>query len=379
MRVLNRPMFRKGGSTAQGSGISSLVPRGQFAESNWKPAGDIPSRIFGEESKIPPLTREEVTQSLYGGKPIPGPTTAEKAFLLSRIAATPGSIFEKIQAVGPDAMKLLASQRAAEQKREEDVGEILTKGNLQERIKRISTEEGGPKIKRANEIFRVSVSGLQRIKGPDNKIYYRDPETGVSRTEDFYKDQALKQVDAPRGYEGYEARKQKLYDTMTKPNSPYTIQKTDFIKKQASLNAASSEYQKKQSKKNKETLDLAEQAYKASLQKLKEYEDTYMNIPLSQEFPGQRIFKAEGGTTNNVTEEVTSTVESMIPSTPQVFKGLSYDQIRSSLPETIDNSVVNLLSTNMDALYEFANVSNQDDLNAFNMKYGTDAVLPAQG
>jgi len=378
MRVLNRPMFRKGGSTAQGSGISSLVPRGQFAESNWEPAGNIPSRIFGEEVATPPLTREQIRQSLFGGKPIPGPTVAEKAFLLSRIAGTPGSLFKKIQAAGPDAMKLLAAQRAAEQKREEDIGEVLTKGTLQERLKRIGTEEGGPKIKRANEIFKVSVSGLQRIKGPDGKIYYRDPETGTSRTEDFYKDQALKQVDAPKGYEGYEARKQKLYDNMLK-SKEYITASDNESKKRTNFNRQQAEYQKNPTKTNKSYLDQAQQELESAKLQLQKLEDSYLLTPLSREFPGQRVFKAEGGMTDNVTEEVASTVESMIPSTPQVFKGLSYDQIRSSLPETIDNSVVNLLSTNMDALYEFANVSNQDDLNAFNMKYGTDAVLPAQG
>ena len=112
---------------------------------------------------------------------------------------------------------------------------------------------------------------------------------------------------------------------------------------------------------------------------MKKIEDNYMNTPLAKEFPGQRVFKAGGGSLQENVVEETDSMANIIPSTPQVFKGLSYDQIRSSLPETIDNSVVNLLSTNMDALYEFANVSSQDDLNAFNMKYGTDAVLPAQG
>ena len=378
MRVLNRPMFRKGGSTAQGSGISSLQPRIK-AEDGYTPLDPISGNIFGQGITTPPLTREEVSKMMYAGKPVTGPTAAEKAILIAQIASTPGNLYEKMKASLPATAKILASKRAAEQKREEDIGTIVTKAGLQERIQRIKTEEGGPKLKRANEIFKTSVSGLQRIKGPDGKTYYRDPETGVSRTEDFYKDQALKQVDAPKGYEGFEARKQKLYDNMLK-SDPYKTAVKNIETKKRNYDRQQSEYQKEQTKSAKDTLDRAKQEYESALQQMKKIEDNYMNTPLAQEFPGQRVFKAGGGMSQeNVTEEVTSTVGNMIPSTPQVFKGLSYDQIRSSLPETIDNSVVNLLSTNMDALYEFANVSSQDDLNSFNMKYGTDAVLPAQG
>ena len=377
MRVLNRPMFRKGGSTAQGSGITSLQPRIK-AEDGYTPLDPISGNIFGQGITTPPLTREEVSKMMYAGKPVAGPTTAEKAILIGQIASTPGNLYEKMKASLPATAKILASKRAAEQKREEDIGTIVTKAGLQERLQRIKTEEGGPKLKRANEIFKTSISGLQRIKGPDGKTYYRDPETGVSRTEDFYKDQALKQVDAPKGYEGFEARKQKLYDNMLKAK-PYIDAKKQEESKKKQLESISNEYQKKPTKSNKESLDLAQQSYNAVKQRIKQIEDAYINTPLNQEFPGQRVFKAEGGSLQENVVEETDSMANIIPSTPQVFKGLSYDQIRSSLPETIDNSVVNLLSTNMDALYEFANVSSQDDLNAFNMKYGTDAVLPAQG
>jgi len=377
MRVLNRPMFRKGGSTAQGSGITSLQPRIK-AEDGYTPLDPISGNIFGQGITTPPLTREEVSKMMYAGKPVAGPTAAEKAILIGQIASTPGNLYEKMKASLPVTAKILASKRAAEQKREGDIGTIVTKAGLQERLQRIKTEEGGPKLKRANEIFKTSVSGLQRIKGPDGKTYYRDPETGVSRTEDFYKDQALKQVDAPRGYEGFEARKQKLYDNMLKSDLYKTAVKNLETKKKQ-LESISNEYQKKSTKSNKESLDLAQQSYNAVKQQIKQIEDAYINTPLNQEFPGQRVFKAGGGSLQENVVEETDSMANIIPSTPQVFKGLSYDQIRSSLPETIDNSVVNLLSTNMDALYEFANVSSQDDLNAFNMKYGTDAVLPAQG
>jgi hypothetical protein len=370
-------MFRKGGSTAQGSGITSLQPRIK-AEDGYTPLDPISGNIFGQGITTPPLTREEVSKMMYAGKPVAGPTTAEKAILIGQIASTPGNLYEKMKASLPATAKILASKRAAEQKREEDIGTIVTKAGLQERLQRIKTEEGGPKLKRANEIFKTSISGLQRIKGPDGKTYYRDPETGVSRTEDFYKDQALKQVDAPRGYEGFEARKQKLYDNMLKSDLYKTAVKNLETKKKQ-LESISNEYQKKSTKSNKESLDLAQQSYNAVKQQIKQIEDAYINTPLNQEFPGQRVFKAGGGSLQENVVEETDSMANIIPSTPQVFKGLSYDQIRSSLPETIDNSVVNLLSTNMDALYEFANVSSQDDLNAFNMKYGTDAVLPAQG
>lgn len=363
-------MFRKGGkANSQGTGVMSMVEPRVNAAVGYTPIEPLQTGVFQtQQANVPPLSREEISNILYAGKPVPGPTGLQKSALIAQIASTPGSLYDKIMATIPTQLKIAESASKAKAAREETIGKIAAKGVLDERLMKIKSGQAGTKLKRAEQIFETSISGKERIKGDDGKIYYRDPETGISRTEDFYKDQALKQVDAPKGYEGFEARKQKLYDNMIS-SKPYETTLKKINSAQKNLKRAQDELQKERTKENEETVKLAKQKLDTVQQEMARIENEFLTKPLNKEFPGVRVFKSEGGPIPGTD----------MTSTPQEFEGLSYDQIRTSLPQTIGDDVVNLLSTNVEALYDFANVSNQDDLNMFNTKYGTDAVLPAQG
>ena len=403
-RILKRPMFKRGGTVStQGTGLMSIVePRTGFKDGpSFTPADPLMGKVFSQDVNLPPLTREEIARNIYGGTTESrGPSKAELALLIGQVASTPGGIYEKMKASLPITSRILAGRREAEQKKQETIGTILTKSMLDERTARIKSGEAGPKLKRAEEIFKTATSGLQRIKGEDGKIFYRDPETGVSRTEDFYKDQALKQVDSPAGYEGFEARKQKLYDNMLK-SDPYknTFKKLSTAQKIAE--SAQSEYAKNRTKENEDALKLAKDNLTSLNNQLKEIESEYLISPLNREFPGVRVYKKSGGRigfaegSENPSMQIDETQVEInqpmaaqqpmmstpqnITETPQEFKGLGYDEIRSSLPTSVSDAVVNLLATNVNALYDFANITDQDAMNSFNMKYNTDAVLPTQG
>jgi hypothetical protein len=56
---------------------------------------------------------------------------------------------------------------------------------------------------------------------------------------------------------------------------------------------------------------------------------------------------------------------------------LSFEQIRSRLPEEITDDVVTLLASSNAALQDFAYIRTQGDVNKFNQKYGVSLVLPA--
>ena len=55
---------------------------------------------------------------------------------------------------------------------------------------------------------------------------------------------------------------------------------------------------------------------------------------------------------------------------------LSYEELRSRLPESITNDVVTLIANSQQALVEFANIQTEQDVKAFNRKYEVNLVLP---
>jgi len=58
---------------------------------------------------------------------------------------------------------------------------------------------------------------------------------------------------------------------------------------------------------------------------------------------------------------------------------LTYNELRSRLPQQITNDVVALLANSKQALVEFANITTQQDVDNFNQLYNVDLVLPQEG
>ncbi len=57
---------------------------------------------------------------------------------------------------------------------------------------------------------------------------------------------------------------------------------------------------------------------------------------------------------------------------------LSYDELRTRLPQSIGDDVVRLLADNYDALGDFAQIQTQADVDNFNLKYQVNLVLPQE-
>jgi len=55
---------------------------------------------------------------------------------------------------------------------------------------------------------------------------------------------------------------------------------------------------------------------------------------------------------------------------------MTYDELRLRLPPEVSDDVVKLLAASDEALLEFSNISTQQDVNEFNVKYGVELVLP---
>ena len=59
--------------------------------------------------------------------------------------------------------------------------------------------------------------------------------------------------------------------------------------------------------------------------------------------------------------------------------GMSFDELRARLPETITDDIVILLSQSGQALEDFATIQTQQDVDNFNTKYNVNLVLPSEG
>jgi len=57
---------------------------------------------------------------------------------------------------------------------------------------------------------------------------------------------------------------------------------------------------------------------------------------------------------------------------------LSFDELRSRLPNTITDDIVTLIASSQQALVDFANIQTQQDVNSFNQKYEVNLQLPAE-
>ena len=66
------------------------------------------------------------------------------------------------------------------------------------------------------------------------------------------------------------------------------------------------------------------------------------------------------------------------PTQDSPVQDLSFEELRSRLPESITNDVVTLIANSQQALVEFANIQTQQDVKEFNKKYEVNLVLPQE-
>jgi len=134
--------------------------------------------------------------------------------------------------------------------------------------------------------------------------------------------------------------------------------------------------------KEKKTDPVAEAILKGVANGVFTFED-YKAYKESGEYPagmkdGGRAGYQMGG---DVVEDVSmmSETATVSPTAPAQTQDLTYDELRSRLPREITNDVVSLISTSKAALTDFANIQTQQDVDNFNQTYNVNLVLPQEG
>ena len=79
------------------------------------------------------------------------------------------------------------------------------------------------------------------------------------------------------------------------------------------------------------------------------------------------------------TAEVTETVEEEVKKEPnEASVPMSYQDFRAKIPAEVSDEIVQLIYYNQNAFADFAQITTQADVYAFNIKYGVSLVLPMQ-
>jgi hypothetical protein len=280
----------------------------------------------------------------------PSLTTAENALLIARALGTPGGINAKIAAAGDLALPILRERSKLD--KDAVLKAYAQYGDIEKA--KIAASKPPAQIEMAKSI----VENKMKIAQEENKVTSRPDGTllynGKTETE-LMRDAQNESL----GRLSFATKNTISQQIAQAENSIKTL----MLDKKPDLNVI----QKKQNEINR---------LKGLLQG--EVPGGYEN--------GGRVNKAFGGDMSTTTFEEPAkdqaSAEDIISTngpdnTPmKPVQKLSYEEIRNRLPKEITNDIVKLLSDSSEALQDFAYIKSQQDVNAFNVKYGVNLVLP---
>lgn len=369
MKILNRPMFRKGGSS-KGTGVMSMVePRENYQ--------------FGTTIEN---IRKLGTQYEQALRKSTQPSAGEKAALIAQIASTPGGLYEKITATLPTQAQILAKQRAIEPQ------------ILESKMKQEATIAGLEAKASGTSSSKMKEFQARR----DFLLNKKEQEVGRSLT------QAEKNAIVNQAQEETIAKMPKstraavpLQDKFTELafgsgvfSQNFDLARTNYRKAVNTLkgskdrNAYSKNYKIVQQRAKELNAFYSQLKAETKIDPIKDrsLEDTGQIFPTDYDKAQKEGFlvvtKAEGGRVMKAQGNiVTGAIEEQVDTTygqPQL-KSFSYEELRGKLPPEVDDSVVRLLASSENALRDFAYITTQQDINQFNQKYGVNLTLPISG
>ena len=373
-RTLKRPMFRMGGSAAEGitSGLDK-PKRGLVDEpGKYSQTLDIPNLLT--------KTREQMTpENIAAYQPFVQRPQGEalNRFLINfglNLASTPptGKGFSGLISTAAGAAKqpttdLFADidrERLTKQSAEADLFKTLLQGNID--IAAAEAEgraEGGGKAfafkEKADDIENTMdiIFGLRQKKkdSPDGKLSKEDQQLLSSkelRLQNLTKtDEVVKSLLSNKEYVQRVVRKIKSLLLEVKDNDGIPIYAEDGSEKEAKL-----------------IEDI--QRYYLQFARTGELPD----FSVTENFAtGGRAGYMVGGGADMSTAPATMDQESTTRQMP-----IDYDTLRARLPKEITDDVVRLIAASPEALEDFATIATQQDVDQFNQKYSVNLVLPQE-
>jgi len=312
-KVMKRPMFKMGGPTSGGTGITSGLetPRQNFAYST-----------YGEAVQAIPGMFEKTMTGLENRRSAIGPMALLRAAASGAFNEV-GSLGDLAMSIGsPEFLTAGISGMESSQKLDSQIDALgLKEATTMATLLKPKSSFGSEKV------YQMKKRDLDSINSKIAEAIKLDPNADVSALEE-----QKKLIFS--GFETEASIKSDIADAYFAENGSYPS--VDFVEKQ---------YQKR-----KAAIGQAE---------------------------GGRINKQMGGGFDMAQEQPMQAAQTMAPGPEMMQpQGQDpFTILRSRLPQEISDEVVSLIAYNKKAFADFANIQDQDDVDLFNQKYNVQLVV----
>ena len=380
-RIMNRPMFRKGGSA--GEGITSGLRQGYK-----DPAGSVEQNDLSKVDlrNMDMQQIKDLADRMSFQAPPMAPDNSLRDFKidfgLDLVSRSPqGNIFQTAGAAAKDPFQRFKASRAAYNKGVQD--RAVTKYNSQTGMfdtllgaqAKILGSEGGSKqfAKQANDAEIQSIMGelfqLQTIQS--------DPDTAIDEAE--YNQQQAILMQRLQGYTGKNPAVTSLFGNKEQADIVIAGIQQDITNSEAEITIINAQGEKETVIEGEYAAEnpkyVGEETARRYIELYNQMVKDSIGIP-QQKAEGGRIGYAAGNMVEEQMTEVSET-ETMPQETAPTSDSLSYGELRSRLPKEISDDIVSILAESPQALIMFSEIQTQTDVDEFNMTYGVNLSLPS--
>ena len=390
-RTLKRPMFRMGGSA--GTGITSGLdtPRQQYQD-----AGRV-QQLFDERRKM----FDQTIPNQRGGF-MPGSVSSFLTnFGLNLLSETPrGNIFQTAAVAAKDPFNRFQSARAQEvsDQRALDqaiLGDVISedfKSRQQQKLIEAGFEE--KRMELQNEIKKLTIEGdqesLARAEELKNSLKLLEADFEFQKKygttgKDFDPGAAAKTANVIKGLDDEKlSLTQEAEDIKITPENERTAEQNKRLREietrlgsiddvRASVLKESSLIEKIGLLDQTDQLNtIVDQNMAKGMTYQEAFEAALEQFKFLQNMAdgGRAGYQVGGITTPQQTQET-------IQESPA--QDLTYSELRTRLPNSISDQVVQLLANSKQALLDFAEIRTQQDVDQFNQQYDVTLTLPQEG
>ena len=338
-RILKRPMFKMGGSS--GTGITSGLDRQNY---------QLGDQVRQDAKSMFELERDLIDE--YQIDRVRGAPGSVPSFLTNfglNLLAQPGgkNIFQTAakaaqQPFGQLQQARLMEQERGRRRRDDALSRSIASAVDLERERIKAGEEGDSEF-----VFQAEINAIRDYTNKNNTLTDENVKLRKEKQELLQQGPKVEDSAATRN------RIMDIDDALEKNNREIDL--NNRLLKQIEGRNLSKELQYK----------IFQETYGPEDEKTKRLEK---EMGLAK---GGRVEYQIGG---SVSEEVMETADD----TGEV-QDLSFTELRARLPQSIDSTVVQLLANSKQALLEFANIRDQQDVDQFNQQYGVNLTIPQEG
>ena len=409
-RILNRPMFRRGGSTNQGGGITANLkkPRKGFSNAGSVPGAPDFTALAQQYMTMPEepkgLSRSDYLRLAAAGAEIMGaqPTSDGSGFMAALSSAGPALSSAATDIAGSiDARQ----QRFEDKKSAYDMAMLgaateQAKMDYDTRVEAFQADRDQQfSLDLLDKEHELSLEILDEQAQNEIKQLIKQSELGIGILEkDFITRKGQEAIEAAnKAIQAFEsattndARQAAIEDYKNIKNNFYNGLYGETsranIEEKASL-LADSDFTKLVAKGVKAVIDNEENKdpnsafFGLDSQAIQEkIVDNLFNMVISEihfpEFPsykkGGRVGMQEGGMAD---PNMDLREQQSVASTQDIQ--LTYDELRKRLPPEVSDSVIKLIMSSEEAMIDFAQLITPEDIAVFNDKYNVDLQYPTQ-